>query len=137
MLCGENMVSRKSKIVFPVKVSSTHCGPVTVKFYELPFAERKIAKLDWISTICSVVKCPGIFIFIQLCLIFSGFLILFIYLINIVYWQVLYITVYKIVHRKFQFLMLGIHCSCTCSTIAIYADGTTLYCKFYHASEVW
>ena len=39
------MVSRKSKIVFPVKVSSTHCGPVTVKFYELPFAERKIAKL--------------------------------------------------------------------------------------------
>ena len=33
--------------------------------------------------------------------------------------------------------MLGIHCSFTCATIATYADDTTLYCKFYHTSDVW
>ena len=63
VLCGENMVSRKSKIVCLVKVSSAHCGPVSVKFYKLSFAERKITKLDLKSTMCSVVKCPRIFFF--------------------------------------------------------------------------
>ena len=40
----------------------------------------------------SVVKCPRIFIFMLLCLIFSWLLMRFIYIINIRYWQVLFIT---------------------------------------------
>ena len=40
----------------------------------------------------SVNKCPLIFIFIPFCLIFYLFVILFIYIINIGYWQALFIA---------------------------------------------
>ena len=61
-------------------------------FFKLPCMEQRIKKLYWKSTMYSVVKCPWIFIFILLCLIYSRFLILIIYIINIGYWQVLFIA---------------------------------------------
>ena len=96
MLCGENMVSKKSKIVCSVKVSRLEFVSLPIadqlqpNFYKLPCVEQRITKLYWKSTMYSVVKCPWIFIFILLCLIFSQFLILFIYIINIGYWQALF-----------------------------------------------
>ena len=53
--------------------------------------EKNILSLK-MGTACMVKICPWIFIFIPLVNIFSVFLILFIYIINIGYWQVLFIT---------------------------------------------
>ena len=61
-------------------------------FFKLPCMEQRIKKLYWKSTMYSVVKCPWIFIFILLYLIYSRFLILIIYITNIGYWQVLFIA---------------------------------------------
>ena len=97
MLCGGNMLSKKSKIVCSVKITRLEFVSLPIadqlqpNFYILPYLEQMITKLDWKSTMYSVVKCPWIFIFILLCLIFSRFLILFIYIISIRYWQVLFI----------------------------------------------
>ena len=97
MLCGENVVSGKLKIVFSVKVSRLEF----VFFYPLQtnysqifincHVWNRITKIDWKSTMYSVVKYPWIFSFILWCLIFSWFLILFIYIINNRYWYVLFI----------------------------------------------
>ena len=98
VLCRKNMVSKKSKIVCSVKVSRPEFVSLPIvdqlqpNLYKLPCVEQRITNLDWKSTMCSVVKCPWIFMFILLCLIFFGILILFIYIINIGYWQVLFIT---------------------------------------------
>ena len=92
------MVSKKSKIVCSVKVSRLEFVSLPVvdqlqtNVYTLACVKQRITKLDWKSTMYSVAKCPRIFIFILLCLIFSWFLMLFIYIINIRYWQVLFIT---------------------------------------------
>ena len=92
------MVSKKSKIVCLVKVSRLELVflPFADKlqpiFYKLPCLEQKITKVDWKSTMYSAVKCPWIFVFILFCVIFYLFLLLFIYTINIKYWQVLFIT---------------------------------------------
>ena len=83
VLCGENVVSRKSKIVCSVKLSRQEFVSLPFEdqlqsnFYNLPCVEQKIRKLDWKSTLCSVIICPSIFIFIFSCLIFSGLLTLF------------------------------------------------------------
>ena len=88
-LCGENVVSKEKKIVSSVKVprleflSLPSADQLPLNFYKLPWIEQNITKLDWKSTMYSVVKSLEIFIFILLCLIFSRFLILFIYVINI------------------------------------------------------
>ena len=98
MLFGENMVNKKSKIDCLVKVSRLElislpfADQLQPNFYKLPCVEQRIIKLEWESTMYSFVKCPWIFIFLFLCLIFSRFLIPFIYIINIRYWQVLFIT---------------------------------------------
>ena len=98
MLCGENMVITKSKIVCSVKVSRLEFVSLSIanqlqpKFYKLLYVEQTITKLDWKSTMYDVVKYHWIFIFILLCLIFSQFLILFIYIINIGHWQDLFMT---------------------------------------------
>ena len=92
------MASKKSKIVCSVKVSRLEfvslptADQLQPNFYRLPCVEQGVTKLNWKSTIYSVVKCPWIFHFILLCLIFSRFLILFIYITNIGYWQILFIT---------------------------------------------
>ena len=92
------MVSKKLKIVCSVKVSRLKFVSLTIadqlqqNFCKMLCVEQRIIKLDWKSTMHSVVKCPKIFIFIFLCLIFSQFLILFVYLINIRHWQVPFIT---------------------------------------------
>ena len=92
------MVSKKLKIVCSVKVSRLKFVSLTIadqlqqNFCKMLSVEQRIIKLDWKSTMHSVVKCPKIFIFIFLCLIFSQFLILFVYLINIRHWQVPFIT---------------------------------------------
>ena len=97
MLCGKNMVSKESKIVWSVKVSRPEfvslptADQIKPNFYKLPCVEQRITKLDWKRTMHSLVKCPYIFIFVLLFLIFSWFLILFIYIINIGQWQILFI----------------------------------------------
>ena len=51
MLCGENMVSKKSKIVCSVKVfrlefvSLTFANQLQPKFYKLPCVEQRITEL--------------------------------------------------------------------------------------------
>ena len=92
------MVSKKSKIVCSVKVcrlefvSLPFADQLQPNFYKLPCLEQKITKLDSKSTMYSAVKCLQIFIFVLLCLIFSLYLLLFIYTINNEYLQVLFIT---------------------------------------------
>ena len=82
MLFGENMVSKKSKIVCSVKVcrlefvSLSLTDQLQPNFYKLPCLEQKITKVDWKSTMYSAVKCPWIFIFILFRLIFSVFIAL-------------------------------------------------------------
>ena len=98
--CSEKIyaVSKESKIVCSVKVSWLEfvslpiADQLQLNFYKLPCLEQKITKLDWKSTMYNVVKYPWIFIFVLLCLIFSRFLILFMCIINIGYWQILFIT---------------------------------------------
>ena len=90
MLCEENIASKKSIVcsvkVFRLKfVSLPNVDQLQPNFHKLPCVEQRIAKLDWKSTVYSIVKCPWIFIFILLCLMFSQFSIL-----------------------------PGVHCSCTC-----------------------
>ena len=85
------------KIVCSVKVSKLELFiyPLQTNYSQIfrncLCVEQRITKLDWKNTMYIVVKCPWILIFILLCLIFSRFLILFIYIINISYWQVLFI----------------------------------------------
>ena len=101
------MVSKKSKIVCLVKIcrlkfiSRPIADQLQPNFYKLPCVEQRITKLDWKITIYTVVKCPWIFIFIFLCRIFSWFLIIFVCIIHIRYWQILLIitgTIWKILH---------------------------------------
>ena len=92
------MRSKKSNIICSVKVSGLKFGSLPIadqlqpNFYKLSCAEQRITKLDWKSTMYSIIEYLWIFTSILLCLIFSRFLILFIYIINIGYWQVLFIT---------------------------------------------
>ena len=66
------MVSKKSKIVYSVKVSRLEfvllaiANQLQPNFYKLPFVEQRITKLDWKSNMHSVIKYPWIFIFILL-----------------------------------------------------------------------
>ena len=52
MMCGENMVSKKSKIVCSVKVSRLEFVSLPIadqlqpNFYKLPCVEQRITKLD-------------------------------------------------------------------------------------------
>ena len=64
VLCEENMVSKKSKIVCSVKVSRVefvslpNADQLQPHLYNLPCVEWRISKLDQKSTMHSVVKCP-------------------------------------------------------------------------------
>ena len=64
VLCEENMVSKKSKIFYSVKVSRLEIVslPITDQlqqdFYKLSCAEQSIIKLDWKRTMNNVVKYP-------------------------------------------------------------------------------
>ena len=67
VLCGENMISEKLKIVWSVTVSRLEEQTLVIvpiwdqlqpNFYKLPCVEQRIAKLDLKSTMYSVVKCP-------------------------------------------------------------------------------
>ena len=63
------------------------------------------------------VPCTSVFIFILLCLIFSWFLMLFIYIINIGYQQVQFITQEQLGKSQpaiSTFKCQGVHCNCTC-----------------------
>ena len=66
--------------------------------------EQRITKLNWKRTMYIAVKCRWIFIFILLCLIFSRFLILFIYTITSDIGKFIY-------NIHFHFWMPGVHCS--------------------------
>ena len=69
-------------------VSLFECkGPWMLETYKVSCVEQKITKLDWKSTIYSVVKL-SLYFFVYHFL----FLILIIYIINIGHWQVLFIT---------------------------------------------
>ena len=123
MLFGENMVSKKLKIVCSVNLSRLEFVSLPIadklqpNFYKLLHVEQRITKLNWKSTMYSVTKCPWILIFILLRLIFSRFLIVFIYITNIGYWQVLFITqeqLGKSCSATSTFKYQG--CSCTCFT---------------------
>ena len=60
MLCEENVVSKKYLLS---KVSRQECVSLRIPdqlqpdFYKLPCVKQMITKLDWKSTMCSVVKC--------------------------------------------------------------------------------
>ena len=64
VLYGENMVSKKSKIVCSVKVSRLKFVYLPIAeqlqphFYKLQCVEQRTTKLDWKSTMYSVVKRP-------------------------------------------------------------------------------
>ena len=64
VLCEEYMVSKKSKIVWVVKVSRLEIVslPITDQlqpnFYKMPCAEQRITKLNWKNTMNNVVKYP-------------------------------------------------------------------------------
>ena len=65
VLCGENMVRKKSKIVRSIKVFKLDffffvplADQLKPNFYNLPRVEQKIAKLDGKSNMYIVVKCP-------------------------------------------------------------------------------
>ena len=85
----ENMFSKKSKIVYSVKVSRLEFVSLPIaewlqsNFYKLLCLKQRIAKRDWKSVMYSALKCLYIFIFICVCLTFSWFLIPIIYVINI------------------------------------------------------
>ena len=122
------MVSKKSKIVYSVKVSTLKFVSLPIadqfqpKFCKLPCVEQRIAKLDWKITMYRVVNCPWIFIFILLCLILSRFLILFIYIINIGYRQVLFITWEKrgkSYSTTSTFKCQGSTCTCFLSSVSL------------------
>ena len=97
MLCGENMISKKSKIVWSVKVSRLQFVSLSIadqikpNFYKLPCVEQRITKLDWKRTMHSLVNVPTFLSLYFFFFIFSWFLILFIYIINIGQWQILFI----------------------------------------------
>ena len=92
------MVIKKLKIVCSVKISRLEFVSLPIanqfqqNFYKPPCVEQRNTKLDLKITKHNVVKSPWIFIFIPSCLTFYQFLILFIYIVNIGYWQVLFIT---------------------------------------------
>ena len=131
------MVSRKSKIVCSVKVSRLEFVSLPIAdqlqphFYKLPRVEHKITKLDWKSTMCSVVKCPWNFFL-------HTFVFNIFWVFNTLYlhnWHQILASFYdigtirKILLCNFHSYMPWVHCSCTC----LYCEWLffTLWCVFW------